>query len=260
MTVALEPRKLEIAEAFGKAASNYDRHAEFQRDVVERLLDYLPNDLSGVRALDVGCGTGYFAHRLILRGAKVTCLDISEAMLDQARLRFGQDADYCLADAESIPYPDNHFDLVVSSLAVQWCDDLKNPLKEMQRVCAISGRVLFSTLADGSLYELKEAWRCIDDYQHVNTFLSEKQIKFALAQSSSSQYRIDFPKITLWYPSSLQLMRDLKGIGATRVSGRSAGLTKPSILNRVDNHYRELFQKNQQLPATYRVCLGIIDK
>ncbi|WP_261833435.1 malonyl-ACP O-methyltransferase BioC [Vibrio ishigakensis] len=259
MTV-LAQNKIEIAEAFGRAAMNYDRHAEFQRDVVERLLDYLPDDLSGIKALDVGSGTGYFAEKLLQRGAEVTCLDISSAMLSQAEQRLGASAQYCLADAESIPFDDNDFDLVVSSLAVQWCDDLTKPLIEMQRVCAFGGRVLFSTLAEGSLFELKQAWRCIDDYQHVNTFLSEKQIKFALAQSSTSHYRIDFPKITLWYTSALQLMRDLKGIGATRVSGRSAGLTKPSILSRVDGHYRELFQQNQQLPATYRVCLGIIDK
>lgn len=73
MTV-LAQNKIEIAEAFGRAAMNYDRHAEFQRDVVERLLDSLPDDLSGIKALDVGSGTGYFAEKLLQRGAEVTCL------------------------------------------------------------------------------------------------------------------------------------------------------------------------------------------
>lgn len=73
MTV-LAQHKLEIAEAFGRAAMNYDRHAEFQRDVVDRLVDSLPDDLSGIKALDVGSGTGYFAEKLLQRGAEVTCL------------------------------------------------------------------------------------------------------------------------------------------------------------------------------------------
>ncbi|ARP38662.1 Malonyl-[acyl-carrier protein] O-methyltransferase [Vibrio syngnathi] len=57
--------KSAIAEAFGKAATTYDRHAEFQRDVGHRLLDKLPNDLSGLKVLDLGCGTGYFSQQLV---------------------------------------------------------------------------------------------------------------------------------------------------------------------------------------------------
>ncbi|WP_261817455.1 malonyl-ACP O-methyltransferase BioC [Vibrio gallicus] len=252
------PSKLNIAQAFGKAASQYDKHAQFQRDVVERLMDVLPNDLKGIKALDVGCGTGYFAQRLLERGAKVTCLDISSAMLEQAKLRLDSKAHYQLGDAQSIPFSDNSFDLVVSSLALQWCDTLNAPLHEMQRVCATGGKVVFSTLAEGSLIELKQAWYAVNKQRHINTFLTKKQIKIALAQSGASRYRVDFPVVTLWYPTALQLMRDLKGIGANQVSGRSPGLTKPRVLQQVDAHYQAMHQQGQQIPATYQVCLGII--
>jgi len=51
--------KAAIAQAFGKAAQSYDRHAAFQRDVAQRLLAKLPDNLSGWHILDLGCGTGY---------------------------------------------------------------------------------------------------------------------------------------------------------------------------------------------------------
>ncbi len=45
--------KLAIAQAFGKAAKSYDQHAAFQREVGHKLLDKLPQDLSGLRVLDL---------------------------------------------------------------------------------------------------------------------------------------------------------------------------------------------------------------
>lgn len=254
----LDDNKLAIANAFGRAASQYDKHARFQRQVADRLLLQIAADLTGKKVLDVGCGTGYLAQQLQHRGARVMCLDLSQAMLDQAKNRLGSDAGFCLADAEAIPFPDRTFDLVVSSLALQWCNDLSRPLTEMQRVCAPSGQVFFSTLAHGSLTELQASWRCIDEHQHVNRFLARAQILASMQQSGAGESRLEFETITLWYESALHLMRDLKGIGATRVSGRQSGLTKPGHLQRVDAQYRALFMQDKGVPATYQVGLGSI--
>lgn len=252
--------KESIAAAFSKAAPSYDRHAHFQRQVVHRLLAQLPEDLFGCKVLDVGCGTGYFSKHLIARGAKVVCLDLSKKMLEQARFRCGDAAQYCLADAEAIPYSEGEFDYVVSSLALQWCADLTLPLAELHRVCKVGGQVVWSTLADGSLSELKDAWHQVDDHQHVKTFLSEKQIKIALAQTGGESYQVNFLNIIVWYSNALGLMKDLKGIGATSLDSRASGLTKRSALVKVDKAYKTFFTINQLLPATYRVCLGIISK
>ncbi|MFA0569841.1 malonyl-ACP O-methyltransferase BioC [Vibrio gallaecicus] len=248
-----------IAEAFGKAATTYDKHAEFQRDVGHRLLDKLPNDLSGLKVLDLGCGTGYFSYQLLSRGADVVCVDLSQEMLNQSKLRCGdQISSYQQADAEQLPFENQSFDIVFSSLALQWCDDLSVPLREIKRVTKRGGSVLFSTLLDGSLFELQKSWNKIDTHQHVNNFISENQVKIALAQSSCEAHQLDLPSITVWYDTALELMRDLKGIGATHVSGRSHGLTSRRMLQLVEKEYRE-FQSHQGfLPATYQVCLGVI--
>ena len=151
--------KSAIADAFGKAATTYDKHAEFQRDVGHRLLDKLPSDLSGLKVLDLGCGTGYFSEQIVKRGAEVVCADLSAGMLKAAEQRCGASVSlYQQADAEQLPFKDGCFDIVFSSLALQWCDDLSSPLKEMKRVVAVGGRVIFSTLLDGSLFELEKSW------------------------------------------------------------------------------------------------------
>ncbi|OBT15990.1 malonyl-[acyl-carrier protein] O-methyltransferase BioC [Vibrio sp. UCD-FRSSP16_10] len=258
--VDVTAHKLAIADAFGRAAGHYDKHAQFQRDVVDTLLSDLPLCLSGYRILDVGCGTGYFTEQLILRGASVVALDLSEKMLDQARLRCADKATYCIGDAESLPFADEEFDVAVSSLALQWCVDLSVPLSELLRVIKPTGSALFSTLVDGSLFELRKAWSAVDQYQHVKQFIEQNQVNIALAQAGSQSYHLDYKLMTYWYDSAFDLMKDLKGIGATQIGGRSQGLTKKSTLLKVEQAYQDLFQHHLRLPATYRVCLGRINK
>ncbi|WP_260258755.1 malonyl-ACP O-methyltransferase BioC [Vibrio intestinalis] len=257
--------KTSVAAAFSKAAEGYDNHAAFQRDVGLRLLDYLPQDLTGKRVLDLGCGTGFFSQRLLARGAQVVCCDLSSAMLEKAKQRCGCDnIEYRCGDAEDLPFCDDQFDYVFSSLALQWCDDLSLPLKEIRRVVKPGGRALFSTLLDGSLLELKKAWGKVDTYQHVNDFVSLNQVKIALAQARCQNHHLDLPTIVVWYDRAFSLMRDLKGIGANYVvseaAGRSQGLTSRQALLQVEREY-QTFEKNHQglLPATYQVCLGIIN-
>ena len=251
--------KSAVAEAFGKAAETYDSHAAFQREVGTRLLELLPNDIKGKTVLDLGCGTGYFAALLRERGANVICCDLSQQMLDKAKERCGlEKMQYQLGDAESLPLASQSVDLVFSSLALQWCDDLSQPLREMRRVLKPSGGIYFSTLLDGSLSELREAWSVIDKYQHVNDFCSIDKIKIALAQSGSDCHQLDLPTITVWYDSAFSLMRDLKGIGASYVHGRSQGLTSRSMLQNVEQAYQKFRNYKGLVPATYQVCLGVI--
>lgn len=250
-----------IADAFGKAAFGYDQHAAFQRDVGSRLMHHLPSDLSSFRILDLGCGTGYFSQQLRDRGAEVVALDLSSLMLMQARKRCGDEGIiYQQGDAEQLPFANNQFDYVFSSLALQWCEDLSVPLREMRRVTKPGGQLLFSTLLDGSLDELKQAWAKIDSYQHVNDFVSLNQVNIALAQSQCDEHHLDLPAIVVWYDSALGLMRDLKGIGANHVAGRSHGLTSRKTLKQLEHEYQAFRIEHQGLlPATYQVCLGIIN-
>jgi len=251
--------KKAIATSFGKAAETYDKHAAFQRDVGHRLLEKLPVDLSGQRVLDLGCGTGYFSALLQQRGAVVVCVDISQEMLNKAQQRCGDDrASYVLADAENLPFESGSFDYVFSSLALQWCCDLSYPLSEVRRVLKKGGAGFFSTLIDGSLYELRDSWKKIDAYQHVNDFITINQVKIALAQSQCQNHQLDLTSITVWYDSAFSVMRDLKGIGATHVSGRSPALTSRRTLLHVEREYQNFKNNKGLLPATYQVCFGVI--
>ena len=251
--------KLAISTAFSRAAARYDEHAKFQRQVADKLLALLPDDLSGTTVLDLGCGTGYCAKALLQRGASVVCADLSREMLHKARQRCGNEkVTYHIEDAEALSFSSSSFDYVVSSLALQWCDDLALPLAEIKRVTKPSGQYAFSTLVTGSLKELSAAWSKVDEYQHVNRFISTNQIKIALAQSGSVKYQLDCPEIVMWYQTALDLMKDLKGIGATHVKGRSRSFTGKKTLQKLEMEYNKFSNPVGLLPASYQVCLGLV--
>ncbi|MCG3729701.1 malonyl-[acyl-carrier protein] O-methyltransferase BioC [Vibrio cincinnatiensis] len=253
--------KTAIAQAFSKAAARYDQHAAFQRDVGLRLLNKLPQQLDGWRILDLGCGTGYCSQILQSRGATVVCVDLSSAMLQQAYQRCGSERmSYLQADGEALPFASFEFDAVFSSLALQWCDNLACPLTEIYRVLKPRGQVYLSTLLEGSLIELQQAWLKVDSYQHVNRFTTVNQVKIALAQAGYQKIHLDLPSITVWYESAFSLMRDLKGIGANHVPGRAQGLTRRHTLAQVEQAYQVFRNHHGLLPATYQVCLGVLHR
>lgn len=251
--------KQSIAVAFGRAAPNYDNHAALQRNVGKQLLALMPSSLEGKRILDLGCGTGYFSKYLLDQGAELVCGDISVQMLEQARQRCGtKGVSYVVCDAEALEFVAESFDYVFTSLALQWCDDLTVPLKEIKRVLKSGGTGYFSTLLDGSLEELACAWSKVDAHQHVNRFISCNRVKLALAQSEVSHHHLSLQTITQRYSSALALMRDLKGIGATHVQGRPKGLVTKESLERVELEYRAMSGGEEMLPATYQVCFGML--
>ncbi len=251
-------KKIAIASAFGRAAHSYDASAAFQRRVGHRLIDALPCFDTSQQVIDLGCGTGYFSAELIKMGHQVTCVDLSQEMLDAAQSRCGKEADYLRADAENLPFDDNSADIIFSSLALQWCEDLSVPLQEMKRVVRPGGILAFTTLVDGSLEELSASWSIVDSHQHINEFLSEKLIKIALAQAGLVHEGLEFDSIIQYYSSARALMRDLKGIGATHVQQRRRGLATRKVLQQVEQAYQQFRHDNALLPATYKVCFGVI--
>lgn len=71
----------------------------------------------GMRVLELGCGSGLFTESFARTGAAVTAIDISSDLLDVARNRtaWPLTVNFALADAEDLPFPNEHFDAVVGS-------------------------------------------------------------------------------------------------------------------------------------------------
>lgn len=170
--------------------------------------------------LDAGCGPGSMSRHWREAGSEVTALDLSAGMLAQAQ-RNGAAQHYLQGDIEALPLPDACFDWH-GVTAVQWCDELSAAIGELCRVVRPGGRVAFTTLLAGSLPELNQAWRAVDEHPHANRFLSEQAVRAALSglRAEGVVHQISLP-----FADALSAMRSLKGIGATHLhQGRTSAL------------------------------------
>lgn len=98
-----------------------------------------------IDALDVGCGTGFFALQLAGLGHRVVGVDVAEAMLSRARekaLAAGLTVDFRLADTERLPLDDDSFDLVIERHVIWTLPDPPRALAEWARVLRPGGQLV----------------------------------------------------------------------------------------------------------------------
>ena len=108
-----------------------------------QFLDWLAPP-KGLHWIDVGCGNGAFTEVLIQRcnPSAVTAVDPSEGQLAYARTRPGTKlAEFRLADAQSLPFPDDSFDSATMALVITFIPDALKAVREMRRVVRPGGIV-----------------------------------------------------------------------------------------------------------------------
>lgn len=103
------------------------------------------------RALEIGCGTGYFSLNLMQAGVidHLTYTDISPGMLEAlganaARLGLGARVRGIRSDAEALPFPDESFDLVLGHAVLHHLPDLDRAFSEFYRVLRPGGYIAFA--------------------------------------------------------------------------------------------------------------------
>ena len=171
----------------------------------------------GICGLDVGCGTGFplieLAH---LHGASshFTGVDIWTDALVRARLKREAyelpNVDLVEADAASLPFPDGHFDLIVSSIGVNNFADVAKTQRECWRVAKTGARLVLTTNVRGhfgALYALldeileeagletaRQALRHEEDHRYSAQTLTDllAESGFAVARSVERSFSMRF--------------------------------------------------------------------
>jgi SAM-dependent methyltransferase len=98
----------------------------------------------GQKVLDVACGSGTAALVAARRYCDVTGIDYVPELLDRAEKRAkasGLKADFVNADAQNLPFPDDHFDVILSVYGVQFVPNQEKAASEMLRVCRPGGKI-----------------------------------------------------------------------------------------------------------------------
>jgi malonyl-CoA O-methyltransferase len=227
---ALDHRR-QVERAFS-AASDYDGQARVQRRAARRLaqrIAALPLP-ARPRILEIGCGTGFLTEALIAHGLDGEWLitDISPEMVERCRARVGDAPGraFAVLDGE-YGIPEDSFDLVCSSLVLQWFGDHDAAIRRMLAWLAPGGHSVHALLTAGSFAE----WRAA----HAAEGLEAGTLHFPPAERLAAVHVDEYRE---HHDSALAFMRALKAIGAHTSAAGHRPLS-PAALRRVMRRFEE---------------------
>lgn len=135
---------MEVESGYALWADTYDNFANPLINVEEPIIRALLERIPAGRALDAACGTGRYTRYMRARGHEVEAVDVSSAMIAQARAR-SPEVRFSVGSLEALPFTDASFDLVMCGLALTHLPRISSAIGEFARVLKPGG---WAILAD----------------------------------------------------------------------------------------------------------------
>lgn len=233
-------RKQRISDAFGAAAGRYDDHAGPQRLAAGLVADlaYRQKPDGVGRILEIGCGTGVLTRDIQARwpDAHLVVTDLSPAMVARAAAGGLVAGTFLAMDGEAPIFEGEWFDLILSSLAFQWFDNLEGAIGRLAGLLRPGGSLIFSTMGQGSFARWRAAHTAcgltagVPDYPGLDD-LRRMLAPFGDAFAFDEEYLLPCG-------NARQLIAHLKGIGAVVPSEGRTPLS-PKDLRRVMAAFEE---------------------
>ena len=219
--------KDDVARRFSRAAIDYEQFANIQSQIAVNTLARLAQrgitGESAPRALDIGCGTGRHTAELATLVARAEGLDLASGMIDVARQRF-PDISFVQGDAEQLPWSEPVFDVVYSSMALQWCQRPLVAMSELHRVMHSNGLAELAIMVDGSFTELTAASGIVNAGIQLNRLPDTQSWLTAARQAGFTLTSNHVALYTDTFTSLIELLRSIKCVGAGSPTHKNTGL------------------------------------
>ncbi|MBU1017692.1 class I SAM-dependent methyltransferase [Patescibacteria group bacterium] len=133
--------RIEPKEGYARYAAVYDQSEKYWNSFEKNNLEPYVQSAKGKKTLDAGAGTGRLSVRLTEAGAEVTALDLSPEMLTILKSK-NRKIETVEGDLEDMPFEDESFDMVFSSLAMVHLKKIEPFLDECYRVLKDDGKLV----------------------------------------------------------------------------------------------------------------------
>ncbi|KAJ3109956.1 NADH dehydrogenase [ubiquinone] 1 alpha subcomplex assembly factor 5 [Phlyctochytrium bullatum] len=220
-------RSIKVQQRNRAAMLPDSRVVDYLRDeAAARLVDrFVQKDIKRrfPRVLDLGAGAGH-----IYKAVDKDMMD-HVVQLDSADKMLYRDADFknesgvtterIVGDEEFLPFDENTFDCVVSSMSMHWINDLPGAFVQVKRCLKPDAPFVASIIGGETLYELRSSLQLAEiDREggvsaHISPMTSVRDVGSLLTRAGFSLLTVDVDEIVVNYPSMFELMRDLQAMG-----------------------------------------------
>ncbi|KAK6300289.1 hypothetical protein J4Q44_G00283870 [Coregonus suidteri] len=215
-------------------------------------------------ALEIGCGKSHIAEHLHKEVVKQLFLtDISEKSLRNTR-ESEIPTNCVMADEEFLPFKENTFDLVVSSLSLHWINDLPGALRQINQVLKPDGVFIGAMVGGETLYELRCSLQLAELEReggfspHVSPYTAVTDLGNLLGQAGFSMLTVDIDEIQVHYPGILEVMSDLQGMGESNCAWNRKSMLHRDTILAAAAIYQEMYgSEDGSVPATFEILYMI---
>ena len=237
---------------FNEHASEYDQHAQIQAIIADKLIAKTTLKSAPQNILELGCGTAYISNQLHQHypKAKFHLCDNSTQMLEQAQLKCGH-RNFTYEQC-SFPKQAHKYDLIISSMALQWFDQLPETLKLCKAALNPLGTMSFAMPIEDTLKLLPEVFEELGfNFNGINYWNEEKLTQ--ICQDIFGASAIEVNTEIQSFDQSIDFLRNLHHIGANFNHQLNTAQVR-KILKAMDSRRLE-----NKLHAEYRI-LNLISK
>jgi len=270
-----------VRRHFDRHACEYDRHAIIQREMALQLIAAVVQRFPKkqfVNILEIGCGTGLLTALLRVQWdkAKLTAMDISAEMIDQAKIKLGYDAvnmEFILADAEewagetmnkTMQNPEESFDLIISNATFQWFQSAEQTIENLLHMLHPNGVLAFTTFGPRTFFELHDSFRAAEVKLHKATAIHGLRFNppsFWQALFAEGEFNWLQQEKVMHYNSVREFLSQVKRVGAgnASVTGEKAGYSGKRIFAEMQHYYDAHYRDAQGVRATYQLGMGLFE-
>lgn len=254
-----------ICGHFSHVAKNYDQRTDFHRNIAELLTDKISDVKVPEKILDIGMGTGYLTRRLkeVFPGSNVSGIDFAKGMIEYARMH-SQGIEIIEADANKLPFDESTFDLIVSNLAYQWVENLRDAFSQSCTCLKSGGRFCFSMFGKNTFREL---FASLDDSVKIRGGMSvfpiqklvcSEDVSSVLNSAGFDKQKVEVREFKVNFKDLFDIIRWIKEIGANSLKREI--FVGRKLLAHANEFYLNNFKEDQGVFATLEVIWGEASK
>lgn len=239
--------KQATARNFSNKARDYNELALLQQHTAKQLCKLASPYLSEKDIIfDVGAGTGFIAKTLKYKTA--FAIDLAFNMCKHTH-KLGIST--INGDVEMLPFKTASCNAILTSLTLQWVNNLETALKECNNILSSNGIIAFSIVADGAFHELHTSLTKTGHANRIFNFKPSPEITQLMEKAGFEVLKEHQEQEIKYITHCTELIRELKAIGAN--ASKNTFYPGKEFFVKLNNCYTENFGTEKGLPVSWKI-------